>query len=91
MRLVVTRRATADLHDIRRYYHEIDPDLVGRVTDDIDRTLELLIDYLMSGQAIKGVDLRKRTTGKYRFVLSHAVLEDRVEIVGIFRHQDRAF
>lgn len=52
MRLVFSRRAEADLRAIAAWFGEVAPEATARVLDDIDRTIDLLVDFPHVGAPI---------------------------------------
>ena len=74
---------------IAHYFGAIDPDITSRIVADIERAIERLRDFPLSGEAIRGTVLRRVTTRRYRFAISYFPTTGRVEIVGVFRFQNR--
>ncbi len=82
-------RALDDLRAIADYYGSLDPDVALRVRADIEGAIELLQDNPYSAQAIGGRGLRRKLTRRFRFKIAYRVRRDSIEIVGIFRFQNR--
>lgn len=87
--IVLRKSALADLEAIASYFDAIDPDITARIVTDIESSLERLKDFPMSGEAIHGTDLRRILSKRYRFIVSYFVAPTQIEIVGVFRFQNR--
>jgi plasmid stabilization system protein ParE len=81
--------AFADLKAIASYFDAIHPDITVRVVTAIRDSIERLRDFPLSGEAIRGTDLRRILSKRYRFIISYFVAPTRIEIVGVFRFQNR--
>ena len=88
-RIVVRQSALADLESLASYFDAIDPDITVRIVADIERSVERLKDFPSIGGAIPHTDLRRIISRRYRFTISYFVAPERVEIVGVFRFQNR--
>ena len=90
MRTIVFRRsALADLDTRATYFDAIDPDIMQRIVADIERAVARLAQFPRSGEAIARTGLRRIVSRRYRFTVSYLVGPERIEIVGVFRFQDR--
>lgn len=90
MKLIILRRsALADLESLATYFDAIDPNVTIRVVADIERSIARLTDFPLSGEAIPDTGLRRIVSRRYRFTISYFVAPDQVEIVGVFRFQNR--
>lgn len=88
MRIVYRRSALADLRGIHDYYKVISIETNARVFDDIFEAISTLQNFPKVGRQLE--DGRRRfVSPKYRFVISHQSYDDRIEIVGVYRRQDR--
>lgn len=87
--IVFRASAFADLQAIAAYFDAIHPDITARIVMDIGDSIERLRDFPLSGEAIHGTDLRRTLSKRYRFVISYFVAPAQVEIVGVFRFQNR--
>ena len=88
-RLVLLSQAQADAFHIYEYYNSVGGrQTVDRVLGDIVATLERVSDFPNSGTNVSG-DRQMTVTGRYRFVIVFRNLPQRIEVLSIFRHQDR--
>ena len=88
MRIVYRSEALADLQNIHDYYEAISAETNAGVFDDIFEAISTLQTFPKVGRQLE--DGRRRfVSPKYRFVISHHSYGDRVEIVGVYRQQDR--
>jgi len=81
--------ALADLEAIASYFDAIDPDITARIVADVESSLKRLKDFPLSGEEVRGTDLRRILSKRYRFIISYFVAPAQVEIVGVFRFQNR--
>ena len=88
-RIVFRRSALADLEALASHFDPIDPRITARIVADIQRSVARLADFPRSGEAIPHTSLRRITSRRYRFTISYFVGPERVEIVGVFRFQNR--
>jgi plasmid stabilization system protein ParE len=87
--IILRRSALADLESLAAYFDVIDPDVTVRIVADIERPLDRVADFPSSGEAIPHTELRRIVSRRYRFTVSYFVAPDQVEIVGVFRFQNR--
>ena len=81
------RSALRDLADIEAYYRDISDDVHERVYQDIVSTLDAVRAFPeMYPSHAPG---RRAVTPAFRFSILYQVLGDAVEVVGVYRHQDR--
>jgi plasmid stabilization system protein ParE len=81
--------ARDDLRAIADYYGGIDPDVADRMLADIERAIGYLREFPHLAQAVHGRPLRGKLTRRYRFKVIYSINGDAIEIVGIFRFQNR--
>lgn len=87
--IIFRTRAERDLLAIINYFSEYSPQTAQNILDDIYRSIDQLAVFPNLGQQVDGEDFRRIVTLKYHFTIGYAVATDSVNIVGIFRHQDR--
>lgn len=88
-RFVYLDTARADLDSIADYYGAIDPDAADRILDDIKSSVLKLGYFPHRGQAVKSGPLRRIISRRFRYKIVYRVRQDAIEIVGIFRFQNR--
>lgn len=81
--------AKSDLDQIKAFYDDISPDTHERVFADISDTISRLKLFPYSGRRLEGRRERRIVTPKYRYVIVHLISSDIIEIIGIFRYQNR--
>jgi len=86
--IIFRMSALADLEAIASYFDAIDPDITARIVADVESSLKRLKDFPLSGE-VRGTDLRRILSKRYRFIISYFVAPAQVEIVGVFRFQNR--
>ena len=88
-RFVYFDTARADLLSIADYYGTIDPEVADRILADIESTIAELEDFPHRGRRIAGRELHRILSRRYRFKIAYRVTEETIEIIGIFRFQNR--
>lgn len=81
--------AVADLDAIIAWYGDVAPASTSRILADIGRSIEQLKHYPRSGSPVGRHNLRRIVTLRYHFKIAYLILVDAIQIVGIFRYQDR--
>ncbi len=88
IKIIYRDTAKADLKEIETYYNEISPRTNLRVYSDIYSAIQTLQLFPKAGRKLP--DGRRRfVSNQFRFVISHKTYKDRIEIVGVYRHQNR--
>jgi len=87
--IIYRESANADLGDIRTYYTTISERTFDNVITDIYETISIL-NYMPEAGFIYKPNRRRLVSSKYRFVINYAFGSGHVEIVGIYRFQNRA-
>ena len=86
--IAVLSAASRELQGIRSYYSEFGEVTADRVLQDITDAFLVISTFPTSGRVIKG-GLRRRVSVRHRFVKTYRVLPDRVEIINVYRYQNR--
>ncbi|HEX7712031.1 MAG TPA: type II toxin-antitoxin system RelE/ParE family toxin [Sphingomonadaceae bacterium] len=89
MELIFRERALCDLEDIETYYLREAPEALPKVLGDIRQVLNQLENFPRSGRAIGRRNARRALSPRYRYIVSYHVTRNAIEIVGIFRFQNR--
>ena len=88
IKIIYRDTAEADLKEIEIYYNEISTRTNLRVFSDIYGAIHTLQLFPKAGRKLP--DGRRRyVSSQFRFVISHKTYKDRIEIVGVYRHQNR--
>ncbi|WP_017931439.1 type II toxin-antitoxin system RelE/ParE family toxin [Robiginitomaculum antarcticum] len=90
MKIVYRRSALRDLQNIRNYYAAISLKTADNIRIDIYETIDVLKAFPDSGRPLYDGS-RLFPTQKYRFNITYVHKKDNMEIVGIFRFQNRNF
>lgn len=77
------------MNSIVRYYEDIGPGLSVRIVADIRDRLERLRYFPKSGQRIEMAGIRRVLSRRYRFKIAYRVTGEAIEVVGVFRFQNR--
>lgn len=83
------RRAVADLQALRAYYLPIDPAALDNVLDDIERSISLLREHPFAGPAMESKPIRWTVSRRYGFKITYMTDGETLQILGIFRYQNR--
>ena len=86
--IIYRQSANTDLAGIRKYYTDISEKTYDNVISDIHETISILSQMPEAGFVYK-TGRRRLVSSKYRFIINYAHRQNRVEIVGIYRFQDR--
>ncbi len=89
-RFVYLDTAQADLSSIADYYGAIDAEVADRILLDIETAVAKLNDFPHRGERVPGRPLRRILSARYRFKIVYRVTGDTIEVIGVFRFQDRA-
>lgn len=89
-RILFREEAEADLRSIIGYYEEVAPASVDCILADIHRSISQLLRFPRLGMAVPDRPFRRLVTIHYHFKIAYRVDQERIEILGIFRYQDRA-
>jgi plasmid stabilization system protein ParE len=87
-KIVYRDSANNDLADIRTYYSNISEQVYNRVISDISASIEILKQSPEAGFVYK-TGRRRIVSQKYKFVVTYRYVSEYVEIVGIYRFQNR--
>lgn len=83
-------KAIADLDKIIQWYDKQAPESTQRIVDDIERAIRRLQQFPHSGPTVGLQDLRRIVTLRYHFKIAYRAMHNSIEIIGIFRFQDRS-
>ena len=87
MRVLYRRRALSDLRELEAWYQERSPDAYDKVYADLIETIDILRMFPLAFRA-EGRG-RIATSAKFRYSITYLVFDDRVEVTGFYRHQNR--
>ncbi len=83
-------RADRDIERIIAYFLRVAPEAVPSIAADIDRSLGLIEENPERHPIVAGTSYRRLVTRRYKFKIAYRVGRDVVEIVGIYRFENRA-
>jgi plasmid stabilization system protein ParE len=83
------KQAEADLRQIVEWYDSVAPHVTSAILAYIYRSIDQLVAYPRSGEAVPGHKFRRIVTRKYRYKIVYTVAPRHISVIGIFRHQDR--
>lgn len=89
-RLKFRPRADADLGEIIAYYRRVAPHALGNIAADIDDALDLIKERPETPAKVPAKSYRRYVTHRYRFKIAYRVKRDVIEILGIWRFQNRS-
>ena len=86
--IAITDAAGKELAAIKDYYAAFGEITANRVMEDILNVFQVLSVFPLSGyEHARG--LRRRSSVKFRFIVTYRALPDRVEILSVYRFQNR--
>lgn len=88
-RIRFREEARNDLAAIQAFHDSVDPDIFTKLLTDINRSLDQLQRFPLSGMQVAGREFRRIVTRKYHFRIAYSVGEEWIDILGVFRFQDR--
>lgn len=86
--VIFLHSAETDLSRIETYYLSISQLTRRRVLDDIFDMISVLQLFPLAGSP-QTYNRRHISTTKYRYTISYKFQNDRIEVLGIYRFQDR--
>ena len=89
MQIRLRKEAAEDLIHIRNYYDEIAPDSTNRVLSDIFATIVRLKIFPSAGSTFTDENCRRVVSAKDRFKIAYIVTGQTIDILGVFRQQNR--
>ncbi|KRA80682.1 type II toxin-antitoxin system RelE/ParE family toxin [Altererythrobacter sp. Root672] len=89
MQIRYRRSALADLNAIEAFYLEQAPHAIHHVLADIRAAIGILAHFPRVGKRIGQRGLRRILTRRYRYMIAYRAERNEIEIIGIFRFQDR--
>jgi plasmid stabilization system protein ParE len=89
MKVRLRTEAVADLNSIIGYYHEIAPESLPNILNDIQRSIELVRRFPHLGTPLSDRSLRRLMTRKYHFKIAYQPTHEAILVIGIFRYQNR--
>lgn len=84
------KRAEADLREIVQWYDTVAPHIISAILADLYRSIDQLVAFPRSGEAVPGHKFRRIVSRKYRYKIVYRIAPQGITIIGIFRHQDRS-
>lgn len=89
MNVFLREQARQDLRDIESYLRPRSPQGFDSVMADIFSTLRMLDSQPRAGRSI-GRGLWRTVSGRYGYTITYVIgAEDRIEVVDIYRYQNR--
>ena len=82
-------RADADFDRIVAYYVQVVPEALPNIKADIERGLDLIKDHPERTALVPEKSYRRLVTARYRFKIAYRVRLLHIDILGIYRHQNR--
>lgn len=82
-------KALEDIHTIVEWYDHLDPDVTEKIRIDLQRSFRLLLEFPHAGVVVAKRGFRRIVTRRYHFKIAYAVRDDQIEVLGIYRFQDR--
>jgi plasmid stabilization system protein ParE len=84
-----TARAERDMNSIISYYEDITPGLSTRMVADIRDRLERVRHFPRIGESLGWAGIHRVLSSRYRFKIAYRVTDEAIQVVGIFRYQNR--
>ena len=83
------KRAKEDLLAIQAWFEQVAPASVERILADIYRSIDLVREHPERAQLVHRRNYRRIVTRKYSFKVAYMVKPDRIDVLGIYRYQNR--
>ena len=83
------RQAEEDLLAIRDWYGEVAPDSIERILADIYHSIDRVREHPLSAEQVRGRSYRRIVTNRYSFKVVSLVKRRRIDILGVYRYQNR--
>jgi plasmid stabilization system protein ParE len=87
--VIFRKAAKEDLLAIQAWYEEQAPGSVERILADIYRSIERIREHPQSAETVHGRSYRRVVTRKYHFKVVYLVKPNQIDILGIYRYQNR--
>jgi len=82
--------ANRDIYRIQQHYLSISSRSYETVRQDINSAIRILQTYPLAGAKIRPKGrVRRIVSSKYRYSITYLAADDKIEIIGIFRYQNR--
>jgi plasmid stabilization system protein ParE len=81
--------ALEDIRAITEWYDGIDRDVTERIRIDLQRSFRLLLHFPQAGALVTKRKFRRIVTRRYHFKIAYLVRGEHIEVLGIYRFQDR--
>ena len=82
-------RAGEDFDRIVAYYRQVAPEAVSNISADIEHGLNLIKEHPGRPAVVSGTSFRRYVTPRYHFKIAYRVRRDRIDVLGIYRFQNR--
>ena len=82
-------RALEDIRAITEWYDPIDPGVTEKIRIDLQRSFRLLLDFPHAGAVVANRRIRRIVTRRYHFKIAYSLRGDHIEVLGIYRFQNR--
>jgi plasmid stabilization system protein ParE len=83
------KRAEEDLLAIKAWYAEVAPQSVERILDDIYLGIDRIREHPLSAERVHGRSYRRIVTRRNHFKVVYMVKRRQIDILGIYRYQNR--
>lgn len=78
-----------DIRAIAEWYDRVDPNVTERIRIDLQRSFKLLLDFPQAGAAVTKRKFRRIVTRRYHFKIAYSIRGDHIEVLGVYRLQNR--
>ena len=85
-----SEQAASDLENIKTYFSNFSDTVCDNVLDDIFNVLEMLKEHPDVGRWNRTRQFRIFPSPRYRFIITYVSTGKIIEILAIFRYQDRS-
>ena len=82
-------RADADFDRIVAYFERVAPEALPKITADIERGLDLIKEHPERPALVPGRTYRRYVTPRYHFKIAYRVGRMHIDVLGIYRYQNR--
>ncbi len=90
MQLTYRKSADIDMESIRDFYRPRSEKAYEAVFKDITSTIDMVLGNPLIGRKLfEAESIRRVISPKYRFCICYIPTKSKIEIIGVFRYQDR--
>jgi plasmid stabilization system protein ParE len=91
MKLRLTDDAINDLNQIKTYYARFEGSAETNVINDLNMAFDFILTNPQAGLNINEFGTQRVISQKYSYVIVYDVIDSFIDVLGIYRHQNRDY